>query len=43
MFMEATEYGKKAVYDDGYQKIYDSDLKPVYNNFEEFFSLFDRF
>ena len=41
--MKTTEYGKRAGYGDGHQKIYDFDLKPVYNNYEEYFSSFDRF
>lgn len=41
--METTRYGQKCEYDNGHKKVQDFDLGPVYNNYEEYFSAFDRF
>lgn len=41
--METTKYGKKAEYDNGYKMVSDFDLQPVYNNYEEYLSEYDRF
>ncbi len=41
--METTMYGKKSFYDNGNKQVQDFDLEPVYNQYEEYFSEFDRF
>lgn len=40
--METTQYGKKAEYDNGYKMVSDFDLQPVYNNYEEYLSEYDK-
>ncbi len=41
--METTTGGKKCFYDNGDKQVHDFDLGPVYNQYEEYFSEFDRF
>ncbi len=41
--METTIYGRASVYDNGTKKVKDFDLSPVFNQYEEYFSEFDRF
>ena len=41
--METTICGEKGYYDNGSKQVHDFDLEPVYNQYEEYFSAFDRF
>ncbi len=41
--METTMCGEKISYDNGNRQVQDFDLEPVYNQYEEYFSEFDRF
>lgn len=43
IFMESTVHGEVTEYDNGYDKVSNFDLRPVYNVYEEYFSEFDRF
>lgn len=42
-FLEITVHGKVTEYHNGYYKVSNFDLGPVYNVYEEYFSEFDRF
>lgn len=41
--LETTKYGKKCGYYNGEKNVHDFDLSPVYNNYEIYFTEFDRF
>ena len=41
--METTSSGKKSFYNNGSKQVQNFDLEPVYNQYEEYFSEFDRF